>query len=66
MNFDINNFKQFKDKIEYIIVDKQPNNILDLSDNDTKGVRGEKLILNGMARLFPKRKSFKGIKDAGG
>ena len=30
LNFNINNFKQFKDKIEYIIVDKQPNNILNI------------------------------------
>ena len=65
LNFDINNFKKFKDKIEYIIVDKQPNNILDLSDNDTKSVRGEKLILNGMARdYFQRENLFKGIKDA--
>ena len=27
LNFDINNFKKFKDKIEYIVVDTQPQNI---------------------------------------
>ena len=28
LNFDINKFKKFKDKIIYIVVDKQPPNIL--------------------------------------
>ena len=27
LKFDINNFKKFKDKIIYIVVDKQPKNI---------------------------------------
>ena len=31
LNFDINNFKKFKDKIQYIIVDTQPQNILKLT-----------------------------------
>ena len=30
LNFDINKFQKFKDKIIYIIVDKQPPNILQL------------------------------------
>ena len=28
LNFDINNYPKFKDKITYIVVDKQPENIL--------------------------------------
>ena len=28
LNFDINKFKKFKDKIEYIVVDAEPRNIL--------------------------------------
>ena len=32
--FDINNFKKFKDKIIYHIVDKQPSNILELKKHD--------------------------------
>ena len=63
LNFDINKFKKFKDKINYIVVDQQPNNILDLSDSDTKEQRGEKLILNGMARdYFQREKLINGIK----
>ena len=63
--FDINQFKKFKDKIIYIIVDKQPENIIPLSDNDTKEKRGEKLILNGMARDYFQRENLsRGLNEA--
>ena len=42
LRFDINKFKKFRDKITYIVVDKEPDNIIKLSNNDTKGERGEK------------------------
>ena len=61
LNFDINKFKKFKDKIIYLIVDKQPNNISDLLDNDSKEKRGEKLILNGMARDYFQREDRKSV-----
>ncbi len=65
LNFDINKFKKFKDKITYIVVNKQPDNILELSDDDDKIARGEKLILNGMARdYFQRENLFNGIKEA--
>ena len=65
LTFDINQFKKFKDKITYIIVDKQPENIINLSDNDTKEKRGEKLILNGMARDYFQRENLsRGINEA--
>ena len=60
LNFDINKFGKFKDKIIYHVVDKQPENILALSDNDTKVERGDKLILNGMARDYFQRESLIG------
>ena len=50
LKFDINNFKKFKDKIEYIVVDNQPPNILEISKNDSLEKKGQKLILNGYAR----------------
>ena len=63
LNFDINNFKKFKDKIIYLVVEEQPKNILDLSDNDSKERKGEKLILNGMARDYFQRENLsRGIK----
>ena len=34
LNFDIQNFSKFKNKIEYIIVDKQPPNIKELDEKD--------------------------------
>ena len=65
LRFDINKFKKFKDKIIYIVVDNQPKNILKLSDNDTKERKGEKLILNGMARDYYQRENLiKGIIEA--
>ena len=65
LNFDINKFKKFKDKIIYIIVDEQPKNILEIKVEDTKEKIGEKLILNGMARDYFQRESLsKGLKEA--
>ena len=58
LNFDINKFKKFKDKINYIVVEKQPQNILELKENDSKDVKGEKLILNGMARDYFQRENI--------
>ena len=65
LNFDINKFKRFKDKIIYIVVDKQPKNILELKKGDTREKTGEKLILNGMARDYFQRENLaKGLVDA--
>ena len=50
LNFDINNFKKFKHKINYIVVDQPPLNLLSLNNSDNKNQRGDKLILNGYAR----------------
>ena len=64
LRFDINKFKKFKDKIIYIVVDSQPENILSLSDDDSKEKKGEKLILNGMARDYFQRESIsRGLKE---
>ena len=32
LNFDINNYPKFKDKIIYVIIDKEPNNIIEIED----------------------------------
>ena len=64
LNFDIDKFKKFKDKINYIVVEKKPQNILELKENDSKDVKGEKLILNGMARDYFQRENIqKGLGD---
>ena len=65
LNFDINNFKKFRDKIEYIVVENPPQNILKLVEGEPKDKRGEKLILNGMARDYFQRENLaKGLKEA--
>jgi len=67
LKFDINKFQKFKDKIVYLIVDNQPTNILDLIEGESKEKKGEKLILNGMARDYFQRENLKrglaGIND---
>ena len=59
LNFNIQNFSKFKDKIEYIIVDQQPPNIKKINKDDTAEIFEEKLILNGMARDYFQRESLK-------
>ena len=65
LNFDINKFGKFKDKIIYIVVDKEPKNIIKLSRGENEEKRGEKLILNGMARDYYQRECIqKGLNQA--
>ena len=65
LKFDIDKFKKFKDKIIYLIVEDQPKNLLQLNDDDTKSEKGEKLILNGMARDYFQRENLsKGLNKA--
>ena len=67
LKFDINNYRKFKDKINYIVVEEQPNNILKFVENEPKHKRGEKLILNGMARDYFQRENLrKGLTDLSG
>ena len=52
LNFNINNYKKFKDKIIYLVVDKQPPDLFEIheSDNNEEDRRGQKLVLNGYKR----------------
>ena len=64
LNFNINNFRKFKDKIEYIIVDQQPPNIKEIKAHDSKKIIEDKLILNGMARDYFQRECLnKGLQN---
>ena len=56
LNFNINNFKKFKDRIIYLVVDQEPPNILGIKEKDNDKERADKLILNGMARDYFQRK----------
>ena len=65
LRFDINNFKKFKDKIQYIVVDTQPPNILQVNSDDSLEKKGQKLILNGYARdNYQRNKLVDGIIEA--
>ena len=65
LNFDINNFKKFKDKIDYLVVDSRPNNLLNFVSGEPEHKKGEKLILNGMARdYFQRENLIRGLSDA--
>ena len=48
--FDINNFSKFKDKIIYIVVDKQPANLEIINENDNNDTKGSKSINNSVKR----------------
>ena len=52
LNFDINKFSKFKDKIIYIVVDNQPPDLFKIykNDDDEHDTRGQKLVLNGYKR----------------
>jgi beta-1,4-mannosyl-glycoprotein beta-1,4-N-acetylglucosaminyltransferase len=65
LNFDISKFSKYKEKITYIVVENEPQNILKISENDSDEKKGEKLILNGMARDYYQRENLhKGLKSA--
>ena len=65
LNFDIKNFKKFKSKINYIVIDQQPENILTINSSDSESKKGEKLILNGYARdNYQRNELNKGIRNA--
>ena len=48
--FDINKFSKFKDKIIYIVVDKQPENLEIIDKNYSNDTKGSKLINNSVKR----------------
>ena len=52
LNFDIKKYSKFKDKIIYIVVDKQPPDLFTIykSDENKNDERGQKLVLNGYKR----------------
>ena len=50
LNFDINKFSKFKDKIIYQIVEDQPSNLEKINDNDSLDTKGNKLINNSYKR----------------
>ena len=50
LNFDIKNFPKFKDKIEYLVLDNQPNEIQEVLPKDSEDIRNEKKLKNSVKR----------------
>jgi len=63
--FDANKFSKFKEKIIYLILDHEPNNIEIINDSDNAETRNSKHILNGMRRDFYQRNYImEGLKES--
>ena len=63
--FDINKFFRFKNKIKYIILDKEPINLEDVNEKDTEHEKNSKYILNAVKRENLQRNTIiKGLDDA--
>ncbi len=64
LNFQINKFEKFKNKIEYIVVDSEPKNIIPISSKDDIQTADEKKILNSLKREnFQREMLLKGLID---
>ena len=50
LNFDIKKFTKFKDKIEYIVVDKPPDGIEKINPDDDIELRNKKILDNSLKR----------------
>ena len=50
LNFNINNFSKFKSKIDYIILDKQPDNLKIIHKGDKGKKREHKILDNALIR----------------
>jgi len=65
LNFDIDKFPKFRDKIKYFVLDAQPSNLEKINDNDTEDEKSKKYILNGYKRdHFQRNYISNGINDA--
>ena len=64
LNFDFKNFQKFKDKIEYIVLEDQPNNILEISDKDSIEEKNSKILDNALMREnFQRNYCLKNLKN---
>ena len=55
LNFNINNFKKFKDKISYLVLDKEPNIIKKINNEDSKEIKNSKILDNSINRDVAQR-----------
>ena len=65
--FNIEKFKKYKDKIHYIVVDKEPDGLSTIYDNDSEDKKNQKYILNAVKRENYQRDSItRGLKNIDG
>ena len=65
LNFDINKFIKFKNKIKYLILDELPPNIDNIKIDDSESEKSQKYILNGYKRdHFQRNYITNGINEA--
>ena len=65
LNFDIKNFSKFKDKIEYVIVNKQPPNLMVEKKDDPSSLITEKKIINSIRRdNYQRNQILSGLNEA--
>ena len=50
LNFNINDYSKFKDKITYIVLDKQPENLRKIKDDDSINIKNSKILDNAVTR----------------
>ena len=67
LNFNIKNFQKFKDKIEYIVVDKIPEGIEKVQSGDKLEIKNKKILDNSLKRENNQRNKLnsglKGVHD---
>ncbi len=64
LNFDIKKFSKFKDKIEYIVVDKLPDGIETINSDDNVELRNKKILDNSLKRENNQRNQLmQGLKN---
>ena len=50
LNFNIDKFRKFENKIKYFILDSHPPDVEEIDDNDSENEKSRKYILNGYRR----------------
>ena len=64
LNFDIKKFRKFKDKIEYIVIDKLPDGIEKINQDDNVELRNKKILDNSLKRENNQRNQLiQGLKN---
>ena len=58
LNFDIKNFKKFKEKINYIVVDTPPPGIEEINTDDKEDIKSKKILDNSLKRENNQRKKL--------